>query len=180
MVDLFTTDKQFLNVDEVMELFPVSRNTVYDWVSRRRVESLKIGGTIRISTRCLRQQVEKMQRAERVANNERIRLEAIKNAPPVKAIYPKGVIGVYFIQCREFVKIGSSVDCYDRLTNFATGVPFQIRMRAVFKTAELKTARTLEREFHKQFASLRVRGEWFKAIEPLMSFIKRVDAGMVE
>jgi excisionase family DNA binding protein len=58
VIDLFETKKQFLNVDEVCELFGVSRRTVYYWLEDRRVESITIGHTIRISVRDLRRQVE--------------------------------------------------------------------------------------------------------------------------
>jgi excisionase family DNA binding protein len=58
MIDLFNTDKRWLNVEEVMELFDVSRRTVYYWIADRRVESLTVGGTIRISVNDLRRQIK--------------------------------------------------------------------------------------------------------------------------
>lgn len=55
MIDLATTTKQFVNAVEVMELFGVSRRTVYYWVEHGHVEGVVIGGTIRISVASLRQ-----------------------------------------------------------------------------------------------------------------------------
>ena len=54
MIDLRTTQKQWLNVVEVMELLDVPRSTIYYWISQRKVESLVIGGTVRISVADLR------------------------------------------------------------------------------------------------------------------------------
>lgn len=59
MVDLATTQKQYLNVDEVMEIFGVCRRTVYYWFEKGRVIGVSIGGGgIRISVADLRRLVQ--------------------------------------------------------------------------------------------------------------------------
>ncbi len=60
MIDLETTTKQFLNVQEVMALLDVSRRTVYYWVSSGQVESITINSTVRISVAYLRDRIQKV------------------------------------------------------------------------------------------------------------------------
>ncbi len=48
MVDLATTTKRHLRVEEVCELFDVSRRTVYYWIENGKLPSIKIGGSQRI------------------------------------------------------------------------------------------------------------------------------------
>ncbi len=66
MIDLFTTEKQFLNTDEVSAIFGVTKRTVYNWILERRVESVTIAGTIRISVRSLRAQVHDVEQTLRL------------------------------------------------------------------------------------------------------------------
>jgi excisionase family DNA binding protein len=44
MVDIYTTQRKNLRVDEVMEIFNVSRRTVYYWIEKRRIAAVNIGG----------------------------------------------------------------------------------------------------------------------------------------
>ena len=57
MIDLRTTQKRWLNVVEVMELLDVPRSTIYYWVAQRKIESLVVGSTIRISVDDLRRRL---------------------------------------------------------------------------------------------------------------------------
>ncbi len=65
MIDLRTTTKQWLNVVEVMELLDVPRSTIYYWVAQRKVESLVIGSTVRISVSDLRRRLRAVDTASR-------------------------------------------------------------------------------------------------------------------
>lgn len=65
MIDLRTTQKQWLNVVEVMELLDVPRSTIYYWVAQRKVESLVVGSTIRISVADLRRRLRHVNPASR-------------------------------------------------------------------------------------------------------------------
>jgi len=44
MVDLATTNRQYLRVDEVVEIFGVCRRTVYNWIEQKRIPAVAIGG----------------------------------------------------------------------------------------------------------------------------------------
>lgn len=57
MIDLMTTEKQFLRPDEVMEIVGISRRTLYYWIEHRRLSAVKIGGTIRIPVEDLRKRL---------------------------------------------------------------------------------------------------------------------------
>ena len=54
MVDLATTTKNFLRIDEVCELFDVSRRCVYYWIENGKLPSVHIGGSQRIPVEALR------------------------------------------------------------------------------------------------------------------------------
>jgi predicted DNA-binding transcriptional regulator AlpA len=54
MIDLTTTDRQFLRVDEVMGLFGVSRRTVYYWAHHRKLACIHIDRTLRFPIADLR------------------------------------------------------------------------------------------------------------------------------
>lgn len=44
MIDLDTTTKKYLRVDEMMELFDVSRRTVYYWATAGKIPHINLGG----------------------------------------------------------------------------------------------------------------------------------------
>lgn len=69
---------------------------------------------------------------------------------------------VYFFTLEQFVKIGVSRDPRRRRVCIATSVPFSVSIAAVRPFESANDARKAEREYHERFASLRVRGEWFK------------------
>ncbi len=62
MIDLETTSRQFLRVEEVMELLTVSKRTVYYWVEHHAIEHMKIRGTVRISVKDLRRRLHQITR----------------------------------------------------------------------------------------------------------------------
>ncbi len=72
-----------------------------------------------------------------------------------------GVQQVYFAQLGELIKIGLSNDP-------------EIRVRGLNATllATIKGDRELEKKMHRKFADLLERGEWYRAEEPLVSWIK--------
>lgn len=77
-------------------------------------------------------------------------------------------MSVYFITCRElgFVKIGIAYNPFARLATLQTAFPLDLRVEALFQGAGKR-----EREFHKQFAEHRVRGEWFRACPAIEALI---------
>jgi hypothetical protein len=74
---------------------------------------------------------------------------------------------VYFVACREFIKIGWSENWRSRLHNMQTSNPDQIKVLLV-----LAQPKSLEAELHKQFAAYAHRGEWFKDGPEIRAFIK--------
>ncbi len=77
---------------------------------------------------------------------------------------------VYFIQAGLFglIKIGSATDPTARLAMFQTGCPEELRL-----IAAIPGGGVAERRLHKQFAHLRVRGEWFQPAEELLGYIEQ-------
>lgn len=77
---------------------------------------------------------------------------------------------VYFIETigAPFVKIGvTQRGCsHVRLTQIANGCPFQLRVLFALPGGFLR-----ERQLHKQFGHLRVRGEWFRFTNEIRDFI---------
>lgn len=65
---------------------------------------------------------------------------------------------VYFIKCKQYVKIGHASDVSKRLSELQIGCPFPLKLMAV-----IPGDRRLERAFHEALHAWRVRGEWFDA-----------------
>lgn len=67
---------------------------------------------------------------------------------------------LYIVQAKttRFVKVGSCTDLKDRLRQVQTGCPYDLEVLV----ALYSEGRKLEKDLHVQFATLRVRGEWFK------------------
>jgi hypothetical protein len=68
-------------------------------------------------------------------------------------------MAVYFIACREIgmVKIGTAYDPFARMRTLQVAFPLDLTVEALFVGAHRR-----EREYHRQFAEHRVRGEWFR------------------
>ncbi len=57
MIDLETTERRYLRIDEVMELFGVSRRTIYNWVRRDEIKYKVIDKSTRIEVEDLRRRL---------------------------------------------------------------------------------------------------------------------------
>jgi len=76
---------------------------------------------------------------------------------------------VYFIQ-GEYggpIKIGIANDIQSRLASHQTGSPVILRIVGISSNGGKK----LESKLHKQFADIRLHGEWFEATPELLSYI---------
>jgi hypothetical protein len=75
---------------------------------------------------------------------------------------------VYFIQYGENgpIKIGKSEDPETRLLQAQTFCPHECRLLWVYGGNKYS-----ERDLHRKFRSIRIRGEWFECSEVLLSFI---------
>lgn len=75
-------------------------------------------------------------------------------------------MSVYFIQddgC-EYVKIGYAVDPYARLATLQCGTPYSLRIIRIVDGGQ-----KAERWFHRRFAKLRIRGEWFSFTKEMLT-----------
>lgn len=79
---------------------------------------------------------------------------------------------IYFIECQDphyengLVKIGYTrtvKSCKLRLTDLQIGCPYPLKLIALVP----KGTQRMERELHKAFSDLKVRGEWFKPFPAL-------------
>lgn len=61
MIDLDTTTRRYLRVDEVQVLFDVSRRTVYNWISTGKLRATKIDQTTRVEVEDLRRRMQAVQ-----------------------------------------------------------------------------------------------------------------------
>lgn len=84
---------------------------------------------------------------------------------------------VYYIQCGEYVKIGTSSNPYDRVKQIARGGkarrPSQWAGNPELLAVEFGSS-AKEKERHRQFEHLRDLGEWFHLTDQLVSHIEDV------
>jgi hypothetical protein len=74
---------------------------------------------------------------------------------------------VYFIQAAEAIKIGYSKDAPKRLAGLQTSSSEDLVLLGF-----VRGTRDDERELHKMFCHLQLRGEWFRLEEELTDYIK--------
>lgn len=75
---------------------------------------------------------------------------------------------VYFMRSGSLIKIGASLSPKNRLAVLRTAAPAPVLLLAT-----MPVGFALERELHKRFDHLRVHGEWFRAEEPLLTYIDK-------
>lgn len=68
---------------------------------------------------------------------------------------------VYFIQCKEFVKVGYARNVERRLEALLIGCPFSMKILAKFPMESLEEARLLEADLHRKLHKWHKQGEWF-------------------
>jgi hypothetical protein len=87
------------------------------------------------------------------------------------ALPPEDLSGyVYFISDGERVKIGRSVNIESRLNALQTSTAVPLKLLAAIPGGGR------ERELHRRFAHLRIRGEWFRLGDDLRQFIEESKA----
>ncbi len=76
-------------------------------------------------------------------------------------------MAIYFIQADDGpVKIGYTSNQKKRVANMRTSSHAELKLLSV-----IDGTRSLEAEMHSKFSGLRIRGEWFRPEEPLLSFL---------
>lgn len=73
---------------------------------------------------------------------------------------------VYFLQCRELVKIGYSLNPSARCAQIQDGIPFEVT-----PLGHLPASRKAERNLHWRFMTRRECGEWFRISDDLKEAI---------
>lgn len=79
---------------------------------------------------------------------------------------PRAEPGAYFIKCGTFIKIGYATNVSQRLAELQTGAPERLEILLTMPGPQ-----KLERSLHSKFHPLRSQGEWFRAEEPILTFI---------
>jgi len=74
---------------------------------------------------------------------------------------------VYFIKCRDKIKIGYSTNVNKRLKQFSVGNGEKLEL--IYK---IQTDRYLESVLHKKYQNYHISGEWFEA-EPIIRMIEQ-------
>lgn len=78
---------------------------------------------------------------------------------------------VYFIRDGlGHIKIGMSNDVQSRLAELQTANPMDLEYYRGLKFKNISDARKAEKELHKMFRDVRLRGEWFLE-KPVMDFV---------
>lgn len=79
---------------------------------------------------------------------------------------------IYFILSDHAIKIGFSIEPKRRLESIQISNHHTLEVLAAVPTSLIT-----EREAHKRFQHLRIRGEWFRAEKELLNFIDALKAG---
>jgi hypothetical protein len=97
-------------------------------------------------------------------------LQAADSCEPVERPGQKpGPSLVYFLQesGRGFIKIGCTTALPGRLSDLGWATPHELVLLAT-----KRGDKNLERQFHRQFESARVSGEWFRPVPELLALIE--------
>lgn len=104
-------------------------------------------------------------------NRKKLQTKAKRMTEMAKQVSSEYPGFVYFIQgeCGGPIKIGYSTDVAGRLIALQTGYPDTLKLLAIMPAyPEDETA------VHEEFKQYRLRGEWFKPVEPLLNKIKEL------
>ena len=80
--------------------------------------------------------------------------------------------GVYFLACADFIKIGIANSVPTRIAELTRIIPVSVQPLGWLPYGgERNALELIEEHLHAQFASLRTKGEWFRADAALLAFI---------
>lgn len=140
------------SVADVLALWPEGSRPSTTWLKR----TARKKGYCRVLGRSMAFTDSDIEELTRIGPNKRF--EAARKVAPM----PR----TYFVQCGDLVKIGKARDPRRRLIMMQTGNPVQLTLLLVCHGYAAP-----EKELHKQFAHLRVRGEWFRYGEEISGYI---------
>jgi hypothetical protein len=81
---------------------------------------------------------------------------------------------IYFIQTTAYIKIGLAKDPIKRLASFQIASPKKLHLVGLIEGRSWTEAK-----LHRQFADIRVRGEWFRATPELRQWIDEHAKGAI-
>jgi len=81
--------------------------------------------------------------------------------------FKKGNVGIYFIKCKDFIKIGSTINIDTRIKEMQTSNPFDLDILLFLDNLDRK----IEAAFHKYFYKFRHKREWFFYNNEIEKFI---------
>ena len=79
---------------------------------------------------------------------------------------------VYFIQFLDAIKIGFAHWPEQRFNTLNISFPYEATMLGKLPFRNRGSAQRYEKNLHTRFASLRLKGEWFRAEQQLLDHIK--------
>ena len=79
---------------------------------------------------------------------------------------------VYFMSCRNAIKIGYAKDPHKRVKAHQISQPVKVGLMVT-----VPGGRELEREYHRLFAAHRLRGEWFSDAPEILNEVRRLRRG---
>lgn len=82
--------------------------------------------------------------------------------------WTRGAWVYYVLSNDQYVKIGSAKNPISRLAGLQTSSPYKLRILYIEPD---RKSRAVERARHREFAALRVNGEWFKYEGALKAFL---------
>lgn len=107
---------------------------------------------------------------ERVGQQRRFPADGIKRLEIAVQTYDRRPVFIYFIELvgMRCIKIGIAEDWRKRIQNLQTASPIRLKRLLV-----LDACVGIEPMMHRKFASLRMRGEWFRDDPSIREFIQR-------
>jgi len=82
------------------------------------------------------------------------------------------MIGVYFLESSNLIKIGSTVEAHKRLYAMQGQCPTKLTLIGFIETITRTEAFMLEFNLHRQFHKYRHHREWFKSSYEILEYVK--------
>lgn len=76
---------------------------------------------------------------------------------------------IYFVLCNQYVKIGTTDNMTNRIQSLQSSSPYKLEVLKIMDAPD-----EYEKQLHKEFAHLHIRGEWFLYEQPIQNFIKSI------
>jgi Meiotically up-regulated gene 113 len=138
--------------------FKQARGKTYRY--RFYIDGVRYRGNTKQTTKAAADKVEAQEM-------EAVRQRFVTDRPPTPA--RKSPQAIYFVRCREAIKIGLTRDVPWRIANLQSAQPEPLELLLA-----VTGGRRAEAALHERFAHLRIRGEWFTAAPELLAFIAEI------